>query len=205
MEEQMQTRTHIIAILALAFGALVAQGSALADNDTQRDQGGRSWQNHGGKHKHHRHGHNKYHNKHHARHGGHGQQHAFHRGNRVDPVASMMRMHRRLELTAAQQATWDKAREQSRENFRNMHATAKDIREKTLAQLKQPGADLKQVAKNQDQFGESMRDARKKMRDTWLGVYDSLDAKQKERVQQHMLAQLERSGGERFGGHRGRG
>lgn len=190
----METRKHIIAILALSFCALGAQGSALADSDTQRPQGGAHWQQHGAKDQHHGD------IEHHFRHGRHGPQQAFHRGNRVDPVASMMQMHRKLDLTAAQQANWDKAREQSRESFNNIRATARDIREKTLAQLKQPGADLKQIAKDQDQLGDLMRDTRKKMRDTWLGVYDSLDVKQKERIQQHMLARLERSGA-----HRGRG
>jgi hypothetical protein len=178
----MKTRTQIFAVLALAFGALGAQGSALADGDHQQHRGSGHWRHHGG------------HGGHHSFHHGRGQHHSFHRGDRLDPVASMMRMHRKLDLTAQQQAAWDKTRQQSHEASRNMHATARDVQAKLREQLKQPGADLKQLARNEDQLRDQMRDAHRKMRDAWLGVYDSLDAKQKERIQQYMLARSEHAG-----------
>jgi protein CpxP len=96
------------------------------------------------------------------------------------------RLHKQLNLTPQQEALWQKARDAQRESFKAMHTKGEETRAKLRAEIDKPGADLKQFAQLGDQMRaqmhEQMEAAHKQVRAAWFGVYDALDAKQKEQV-----------------------
>ena len=104
----------------------------------------------------------------------------------IGPMRGFERLHRQLNLNPQQEELWKKAQEAQREAFRTTRAKAEETRAKLRVEIDKAGVDLKQFAALGDTLRAEMRAqidaARKQARSAWFGVYDSLDAKQKEQV-----------------------
>lgn len=100
-------------------------------------------------------------------------------------------LHDRLKLTPEQETLWAKAEsvtKASRADSRQQHEAKRGELRKSLAA---GDADLRALARLQD---EEMAAGQKRMqavRDQWLSVYDSLDAGQKRQVQTFLAERLE--------------
>ncbi|HKW39592.1 MAG TPA: periplasmic heavy metal sensor [Burkholderiales bacterium] len=118
------------------------------------------------------------------------------------PMRGFERLHKELKLNPQQEELWSKAQAAQREAFESMRAKAAETRARLRAEIDKPGVDLKQFAELGDQLREQahsrMEAAHKQLRAAWFGVYDSLDAKQKEQVRVAI-----RDGMDRMGAHRG--
>ena len=124
----------------------------------------------------------------------------------MGPMRGFERLHRELNLNPKQEELWKKAQDAQREAFRSMRAKAEETRAKLRVEIDKPGVDLKQFAQLGDKMREQMRAqaeaTRKQVQDAWFGVYDSLDAKQKEQVRVAIRDGMDRTAGHR-GWHRG--
>jgi heavy-metal resistance protein len=122
------------------------------------------------------------------------------------PMRGFERLHKQLNLNPQQEELWKKAQAEQREAFKTMRAKAAETRAKLRVEIDKPGVDLKQFAQLGEQLREQMRAqmeaTRKQVRAAWFGVYDSLDAKQREQVRVAIRDGMDRMGGRR-GGHRG--
>ena len=112
------------------------------------------------------------------------------------------RLHKQLNLNPQQEGLWQQARAVQREAFKGLHATGAETRAKLRVEIDKPGIDLKQFAQYRDELREQMHSqmeaARTKVRSAWFGVYDALDAQQREQVRIAI-----RDGMDRVGHHRG--
>ena len=124
----------------------------------------------------------------------------------LGPMRGFERLHRELNLTQQQEELWKKAQTAQRDAFQSARAKAAETHAKLRVEIDKPGVDLKQFAQLSDQLREQMRAqveaTRKQVRAAWFGVYDSLDAKQKEQVRVAIRDGMDRAGGHRRG-HRG--
>jgi periplasmic protein CpxP/Spy len=124
----------------------------------------------------------------------------------MGPMRGFERLHRELNLTPQQEELWKKAQTAQRDAFQSARAKAEETRAKLRVEIDKPGVDLKQFAQMGDKLREQMRAqveaARKQVQTAWFGVYDSLDAKQKEQVRVAIRDGMDRAGGHR-GWHRG--
>ena len=118
----------------------------------------------------------------------------------IGPMRGFERLHRQLNLNPQQEELWKKAQEAQRDAFKVLRAKAEETRARLRVEIDKAGADLKQFAELGDRLRADMRaqmDAsRKQVRSAWFGVYDSLDAKQKEQVRIAIRDGMDR-------GHRG--
>jgi len=125
----------------------------------------------------------------------------------IGPMRGFERLHRQLNLNPQQEELWKKAQDAQREAFRTMRAKAEETRARLRVEIDKAGADLKQFAELGDKLRAEMRaqmDAsRKQVRSAWFGVYDSLDAKQKEQVRVAIRDGMDRHRGWHHGGPRG--
>ena len=125
----------------------------------------------------------------------------------IGPMRGFERLHRQLNLNPQQEELWKKAQDAQREAFRTMRAKAEETRARLRVEIDKAGADLKQFAALGDKLRAEMRaqmDAsRKQVRSAWFGVYDSLDAKQKEQVRVAIRDGMDRHRGWHHGGPRG--
>lgn len=139
----------------------------------------------------------------------------------MGPMRGFERLHKQLNLNPQQEELWKKAQAAQREAFKAMHAKAEETRAKLRVEIDKPGADLRQFAQVGDQLRAQMREqmeaTHKQVRAAWFGVYDSLDAKQREQVRVAIRDGMDRAGrmgrhhrgphgeaqGERFGEHSG--
>lgn len=127
----------------------------------------------------------------------------------MGPMRGFERLHKELNLNPKQEELWKKARDAQREAFKAMQAKAAEMHAQLRAEIDKPGADLKQFAQTRDTLREEMRaqmDAtRKQVQAAWFGVYDSLDAKQKEQVRVAIRDGMDRMAhrGGRRGAHHG--
>jgi len=120
----------------------------------------------------------------------------------MGPMRGFERLHKQLNLNPQQEELWHKAQTTQREALKAMRAKGAETRAKLRVEIDKPGVDLKQYA----QLGDTLRDqmraqmeaTRKQVRAAWFGVYDSLDAKQREQVRVAMRDGMDRMG------HRGR-
>ena len=116
----------------------------------------------------------------------------------MGPMRGYERLHKQLNLNPQQEALWQKARDAQRESFKAMRARGEETRAKMRAEIDKPGADLKQFAQVGDQMRaqmhEQMETAHKQVRAAWFGVYDALDAKQKEQVRVAIRDGMDRGG-----------
>ncbi|MGB7542289.1 MAG: periplasmic heavy metal sensor [Burkholderiales bacterium] len=129
------------------------------------------------------------------------------RGGDLDgmgPMGYMRHLHDKLGLKPQQEELWKKAQAASREAFRNLRASGREVREKMRAEIDKPGADLKQFVELGDRMREKLRvqmdAARKQTRETWFKAYDALDANQKEQVRLAIKDGMDHAG---RGGHMG--
>lgn len=127
------------------------------------------------------------------------------RGEGMGPMRGFERLHQQLNLNPQQEELWKKAQAAQGEAFKTMQAKAAETRAKLRVEIDKPGADLKQFAELRDQLREQMRvqgeAARKSVRAAWFGIYDSLDAKQREQVRVAIRDGMDRMA--KRGGHRG--
>jgi heavy-metal resistance protein len=127
----------------------------------------------------------------------------------MGPMRGFERLHKELNLNQKQEELWKKAQDAQREAFKAMQAKAAETHAKLRVEIDKPGADLKQFAQTRDKLRDEMRSqmdaARKTVRTAWFGVYDSLDAKQKEQVRVAIRDGMDRMAhrGGRRGGHHG--
>jgi hypothetical protein len=120
------------------------------------------------------------------------------------PMRGFERLHKQLNLNPQQEELWKKAQDAQREAFKTLQAKAEETRAKLRVEIDKAGVDLKQFAELGDKLRADARaqmDAsRKQVRTAWFGVYDSLDAKQKEQVRVAIRDGMDRG---RHGGHHG--
>lgn len=123
-------------------------------------------------------------------------------GEGVGPMHGFERLHKQLNLNPQQEELWKQAQTAQREAFKALRAKGTEERAKLRAEIDKPGVDLKQFAQLRDQLGEQMHAqmeaARKQAQSAWFGVYDSLDATQREQVRVAIRDRMDRMG------HRGR-
>ena len=121
-------------------------------------------------------------------------------------MRDMTRLHDDLKLDAKQEALWQAAIKDGRDTMDAMREQHRKQHDELLAQLKQPGADLRVALKKMDDFRAEAQKQRDAGRDRMLAVYDSLNADQKEKARVFFVSKMERIG--QFGqggknGHRG--
>jgi Spy/CpxP family protein refolding chaperone len=121
----------------------------------------------------------------------------------MGPMAGFERLHRELNLNPQQEELWKRAQGLQREEFKTMRDKAEETRAKLRTEIDKPGVDLKQFARVSDKLREEsraqMEATHRQVRDAWFGVYDSLDAKQKEQVRLAIRDNMDRMGGRRGG------
>ena len=109
-------------------------------------------------------------------------------------MKAMSRLHDELKLDARQDALWKDAEKAGRDNMIAMRERMPKQREEMLAQISQPGADLRVVLKRMDEFRAEGQKQHEASRDRWLAVYDTLNAEQKEKARLFFKSKLERIG-----------
>jgi protein CpxP len=126
----------------------------------------------------------------------------------MGPMRGFERLHKELSLNAQQEELWKKAQAAQQDAFKAMRAKGAETRAKLRVEIDKPGVDLKQYAqlsdKLRDQVHAQMEATRKQVRAAWFGVYDSLDAKQREQVRVAIRDGMDRMahrGGRRGGMH----
>jgi Spy/CpxP family protein refolding chaperone len=128
----------------------------------------------------------------------------------MGPVRGFERLHKQLNLNPKQEELWTKAQSAQRDAFKAMRAKGEETRARLRAEIDKPGVDLKQYAQLSDTLRDQMRaqmeTTRKEVRAAWFGVYDSLDAKQREQVRVAIrdgMDRMARTGRHHRGGPRG--
>ncbi len=127
----------------------------------------------------------------------------------MGPMRGFERLHKELNLNAQQEELWKKAQAAQQDASKAMRAKGAETRAKLRVEIDKPGVDLKQYAQLSDKLREQMHAqmeaTRKQVRAAWFGVYDSLDAKQKEQVRVAIRDGMDRMAhrGGRRGGHHG--
>lgn len=106
-------------------------------------------------------------------------------------MKAMSRLHDELKLDATQQALWQQAEEGSRSAIGDMREQLRKKGEEALAAVSRPGADLRAVLQQMEPLKELGRQQQAVVRDRWLGVYDALDAAQKEKARLFFKSRLE--------------
>ncbi|HUL93403.1 MAG TPA: periplasmic heavy metal sensor [Burkholderiales bacterium] len=126
----------------------------------------------------------------------------------IGPMRGFERLHKELNLNATQEELWKKAQAAQQEAFKTMRAKGEETRARLRAEIDKPGVDLKQYAQMSDKLRDEtraqMEATRKQVRTAWFGVYDSLDAKQREQVRVAIRDGMDRMahrGGRRGGMH----
>ena len=109
-------------------------------------------------------------------------------------LQDMSRLHGELKLDGRQEALWQDAEQFSQTSMRDMREQMRKHREEALAAVSKPGADLRAILKQMDDFRDGGRQQREAGRDRWLAVYDSLDSAQKEKARLFFKSKLERMG-----------
>ena len=127
----------------------------------------------------------------------------------MGPMRGFERLHKQLNLNPQQEGLWQQAQTAQREAFKALRAKGAETRAKLRVEIDKPGVDLKQFAQYRDELREQMRSqteaARKQVRSAWFGVYDALDAAQREQVRIAIRDGMDRMAhrGGRRGGPRG--
>jgi len=104
----------------------------------------------------------------------------------MGPMRGFERLHKELNLNAQQEELWKKAQAAQRDAFKALREMDAEARANLKAEIDKPGVDLKQFAQYRDQLRERMHTqmeaTRKQVQTAWFGVYDALDATQREQV-----------------------
>ena len=107
---------------------------------------------------------------------------AMQAGQSMPGMRGFARLHDELKLEAKQEALWQEALKSSSEAMTAMRERARQQHEELKAKMNQPGADLRALFKQMDEFHAEQQKTHIATRDRWLGVYDSLNADQKEKA-----------------------
>ena len=118
-------------------------------------------------------------------------------------MKEMTRLHDDLKLDAKQEALWQTAAKAGKDNMDTMREQHRKQHDDMLAQLKQPGADLRVALKKMDDLRAEAQKQHDAGRDRWLAVYDSLNAEQKEKARVFFVSGMERMGQRGQQGHHG--
>lgn len=105
---------------------------------------------------------------------------------------AMARLHDELKLDAKQDALWKDADKFSQEHRDSMRDRIRKQHDEVKAQLDQPGADLRAVAKRMDELKADGQKQATAVRERWLSVYDALNPEQKEKARLFFKSGFER-------------
>ena len=119
----------------------------------------------------------------------------MHAGSRMHDMRGLMRLHDDLKLDAKQEALWQEARKATQDNMSGMRDQHRKQHDEIVAQLNQPGADLRVVLKRMDTLRAEGQKQRMADRERWLAVYDVLNAEQKEKVRLFFKSSMDRKPG----------
>ncbi len=129
--------------------------------------------------------------------------HGMHAERGMIGQRDIARLHDELKLDARQEALWQQAAKAFLEQANALREERRKQHDELLAQLKQPGADLRAI----HQRMESLRAERQKQRavrhERWLAVYEALNAEQKDKVRLFFKSRVERMGHVAAEGRRG--
>lgn len=125
-------------------------------------------------------------------------QHRFER-RMESHLQDLARLRADLKLDAQQQALWQEAEQASRNNMRDARQQMRQQHEEALAAMRQPGADLRAIARRLDEARDAGRQQRLANRELWLKVYDSLNPEQKEKARVFVVHRFERPFGRPWG------
>lgn len=101
--------------------------------------------------------------------------------------APFTRLHDDLKLDAKQEVLWQEADKATRDAMTAMRERMRQQHDELKAKMSQPGADVRAIFKQMDDQHTEGQKAHSAMRDRWLGVYDTLNADQKEKVRVFFL------------------
>lgn len=104
----------------------------------------------------------------------------------------LQKLHDGLKLTPEQEAQWQKAQAQMKQNAEAARARHEAMRRDMHAALDQPDVDFRALSEQMDKSRDQDIAARRAAREQWLAFYDSLDAGQKEQVRGFMKERLQR-------------
>lgn len=125
--------------------------------------------------------------------------HGMHERHRDHGIKEMARLHDELKLDSRQEALWKDAEKAGQDSRVGMRERFSKHHDEMLAQLSQPGADLRAVLKRMDEFKAEGQKQHEASRDQWLKVYDALSAGQKEKARLFFKSKLEQA--KDFGRH----
>ena len=118
----------------------------------------------------------------------------MHERHMAHGMKELARLHDDLKLTAKQETLWQEAEKVGKESMNGMHERFTKHHEEIQAQLSQPGADLRAIAKRMDEFKAEGQKQHEANRDRWLAVYDALNAEQKEQARVFFKSKFEKLG-----------
>lgn len=111
----------------------------------------------------------------------------FRHGPPIDRIVGQLDTLRgELRLNVNQEVLWKQAMAQTRMVVAQAFDQHGQMREAFRAALDTPGVDLRQLTEKADRMFADADTTRKQVRDLWLGVYDSLDAAQRDQVRVFM-------------------
>lgn len=124
------------------------------------------------------------------------------------PMASnrLGSLHDKLKLTERQETLWNRARAAS---LAQMKPRMSERRQELLIYkeaISDPQVDLRALSRKMDERRDHALKESREMRERWLALYDSLDARQREVARTFLLERIEymERGGDRMNRHRGR-
>jgi len=107
-------------------------------------------------------------------------------GAHPEGMHGFQRLHQQLNLNPQQEELWQKAQGLQRDAFKALQAKGAENRAKLRTEIDKAGVDLKGFAQLRDRLREQMRTdmqtSHQQVRAAWFGLYDSLDANQREQV-----------------------
>lgn len=130
-------------------------------------------------------------------------------GAPAGPMATnrLGQLHDQLKLTEHQETLWNRAQAASRAQMRaRMGERQQELRIYKEA-LADPQVDLRALSRKMDARRDQALKESREMRELWLALYDSLDARQREVARRFLLERIEymEQAGGRMNQHKGRG
>lgn len=117
----------------------------------------------------------------------------MHHGRGDGMFRNIAKLHTQLKLNATQEALWQKAEAQMKQNAETARARHQDLRSSMQTALNQPNADLRALSSQMDKARDEDIAAHRALREQWLALYDSLDAGQKEQVRSFLRERMQRA------------
>lgn len=129
--------------------------------------------------------------------------HGMHAERGMIGPRDIARLHDELKLDAKQEALWQQAAKAFLEQANALREERRKQHDELLAQLKQPGADLRAIHQRMESHRAEGQKQRAAGYQRWLGVYEALNAEQKEQVRLFFKNRMERMGHAAAEGRRG--